>query len=550
MKWMLSDGNILLKQEPHNLKDVEFIKQYKPYKINDRGDYKIPLTKKSLTDFINHYQIDIINNPLLLSTMFHLDLSLNFNLFETQTILNNMLRTYQQQGVNWINYRLQHTKALGLFWAMRTGKTRTTTIATKDYKKIIVLSLSGQEKNWVDTYNYTTNRQCINLHKRTPRERDVIYNNYNQSSSAILVGSINTITNDILTKKFIPKDIDMLIVDEIHKAKNYKTNLYKGVRELRKICKLCLGLTGTPVSKHINEMLPLFSLLLPDRFNKTYLSQYFFNQEYNEWSGYGVAGDLRKDKEQEWFEFVALYFSQVKKEQALVWAKEPVKEVVKLYMSAKQRKVYEDCLYHFEIKQSENETQQLQEVIAQFTRLKQIGTHPLLVGVDAPSVKEDWLMEYLEVDEPRDGIIIFTTHTSYLKMLYEKLKDKYRVCLITGETKDKTKVANDFQDGKYDIVLANIQAGSKGITLDRADTMIFLDEDWRPDENQQAIERFTPTSEDKVKFRQVIRLEISDEFENGILSMDKYINMVVENKITQTELINNFKEHFKKLFTN
>lgn len=546
MQISFSEGNIILTLYSHVLKDYNFIKQYRPRQLaNNKTQYMMPLTKTSLSNVINYFNLEV--TPNLSKTLLQLDTTIHYNFFNNSISNNPLLRPYQEQGVKWINMRLPTAKSLCLFWAMRTGKTRTTCVATKDYKKIIVLSLAGQEANWESTYIETTKRECINL--RTYKDRSIAYDKFNKSANAILIGSINTITNDININKNIIDFADILVIDEIHKAKNSATKLYKGCKTLRHTkCTYCLGLTGTPVSKEANEILSLFTLLYPKKFSKTYLKEYFFDIHKAWFSEYGVIGDVSPDKKEEWLEFMSLYFSQVKKEQALAWATEPEKQTVYLKMDPAQRKVYEDCLFYNEVKYSDNEVEQLNNMLTQFLRLQQISTHPALLGIGAPSIKEEWLLEYLQLKE-YDGLIIFSTRTSYLKILYEKLiKLKYKVCLITGETKNKTELANEFQQGKYDIVLANIQSGSKGITLDRADTMIFLDEDWKPDENIQAIERFTPTSPDKVKFRKVYRLQIQDTFELNnkiIYSMDKYINDVVNNKISQTQLINNFKEIFK-----
>lgn len=546
MRYFISDGNITLEPDTTNYLDMTYINQVKPYKYN-KTQYKLPITKSAIIKLRDTFNLQSqqLNNILV-----SLDTAMMFNKIELSKSSVDYLRPYQEQGVKWIEFRLKTAKALGLFWAMRTGKTRTTAIATRDYNKIIVLTLSGQEANWVSTYNEFTDKTIINLHKKTPSNRDLAYYLFNTTDNVVLVASMTTITNDILSGKFECRDYDMLVVDEIHKARNTKTQLHKGIKELRKHASYCLGLTGTPVSKNLNEMLPLFSLLWPNRFNKTYLSNYFFNQEYNAFSSYGTAGELKPEKMTEWFEFMALYFNQVTKEQALPWAKEPLKQTIRLMMNGEQEKLYERCLTKFELPLGNGKVKQIQEVIAQMSYLQQLSTNPQLINENYKSgVKQEWLLEFLE-NYTGDGVIIFSTHTTYLNMLYKTLSKHYKTCLITGETKNKTDVANAFQNGVYDIVLANIQAGSKGLTLDRADTMIFLDEDWRPDENLQAIERFTATTPDRIKLRQVYRLEIENKFEfNGVMinSIDYYVNQVVNNKISQTELVNRFKEIFMRM---
>lgn len=543
MKFTIDNGSLVLDLDKSIPLDYKYMMEYKPYKMGKH--YKVPLTLTAFHQFLNHFKL---NGFEYLNLIQQLNYLTNFNKTEFEKSNNPNLRAYQYQGVEWAKHRLLSSQACLLLWAMRSGKTRTTTHITMDYKKVVVMTLAGQEANWEQTYKEFDNKPIFNIHNKTPKKRQEIYEAFGKSESGVLIGSMNSLAQDTLSGVF-KSNFDVLVIDEIHKVKNTKTKLNKGTKLLRSMCPNAIGLTGTPVSKHINEMLPLIALLWNHRYSKTYLANYFFNQEYSEWSGYGYTGGLKKEKETEWLEFIGMNCSQVTKEQALPWANKPSYQVLKLKYTSKQRKIYERCLTQFEIAKPDGETIQIQEVIAQFTYLRQISTSPKLLGFEESGVKENWLLEFLENYEG-DGVIVFSTHTSYLKMLYETIKDKYKVCMITGETKDKVLVANDFQRGKYNIILANIQAGSKGITLDRADTMIFLDEDWKPDENQQAVERFTPVSKENQKLRQIIRLEANEEFVYGtevIKTIDKYMNDVVTGKVKQTELINNFKEIFKNL---
>ncbi len=554
MKLMISQGNINLELDSRDPIDFAYIVNEKPYTSSTTHDpikkYRVPLTPISLNKLINHFKIDLNGMQMLKTVLLQLNCAIMFNnLKPDYENRSELLRPYQQQGVDWLKLRLDvnHSKSACLFWAMRTGKTRTACIGTQHYNKIIVLALAGQEKNWIDTYKDCSNRECLNLHKKSLDKRLLIYKEFIDKPTAILVGSMDTIKSDLMKGYFNPTAFDILIIDEIHKAKNTSTQLYKACGVLRKKADKCVGLTGTPVSKKTNEILPLFGLLWPERFSKTYLSNYFFTKIPDSWSQWDLIGDVKAEKKTEWIEFMGLYFSQVTEKQALPWATEPNVEVVKLELTGKQLKTYERVLQHNEFQRTDGEVEQIQEVVAQFTRLRQLSLDPHLINIDANSVKDEWLAEYLAAKD-YEAVIVFSTLTSYLDSLYSKLiKNGYKVGLITGKTKNKTEVANDFQSGKYDIILANIQAGSKGITLDRADAMIFLDEDWRPDENKQAAARFTATTEDRVKLRTIYRLEISNVFNvNGIpiYSMDRYINDVVTGKIKQTELINNFKEIF------
>ena len=145
-----------------------------------------------------------------------------------------------------------------------------------------------------------------------------------------------------------------------------------------------------------------------------------------------------------------------------------------------------------------------------------------------------------------DGLIIFTTNSSYIPRLKEKLEALGKVVgTITGKTKNKVHEQDMFQYGYYDIIICNIQAGSKGITLDRANTIIFLDKDWKPDENKQAEERFISTIPSREKLRKIYSLVLEGQIViKGLVieTIDTYMNQVIDNKVKQSEIVNMFRE--------
>ena len=534
----------------HNNKDVELISPLKPYVYGTTGHkFTVPVTLFSLNEIVT--KLGIPQDEQYYELLWHLETSLLLTQSQFNASHDPDLRPYQYQGVAWLLYTLKEYGAAGLFWDPRVGKTRTTVKATNDFHKVIVMSLAGQEDNWVSNYkDYSEHSVVLSLHKKSKEKRKEIYKQFYEDSRIVIVGSINTISSDaldpIMGYHLRGSRIDVLVLDEIHKIQNKKTRLHKGSELLRKISPNVIGLTGTPVSKNASDVINIMSFLFP-KFNMTFLRTYFFELAPNFYGKGGLATVVKDCKKQEWVELLSLMFSSIKKEDVLTWAKEPEISNIYLEMEGKQLDAYERCLSDmaFEMMHlGELHTKQIQEVIAQMTYLRQISTSLEMSNPELGnhSIKEKWLMEFLENKDNYNGLIVFSWHTSYLKILKNKLEKKgYSVGIINGETKNKTVMQDAFQNGEFDILLGNIQAASKGITLDRADTMVFLDRDWKPDENKQAIERFTATTPDREKLRKVYMLQTSNEF-GDIETMDKYMSDVLENKISQTEIVNKFRE--------
>ena len=171
-------------------------------------------------------------------------------------------------------------------------------------------------------------------------------------------------------------------------------------------------------------------------------------------------------------------------------------------------------------------------VLAQLIRLRQICLEPALLNIEAESAKTEALLEW--IDDNKTAVVIMSMFTSYLKRLYKLLSDAgYKVGMITGEmtNADKMESATRFQNGQIDILLCNIISAGTGFTLDRADTIIFTDKAYNPAENEQAEDRITPTTPDKVHKHTIISFVCQN-------TVDEKINALLERKKSLTDLIN------------
>lgn len=73
--------------------------------------------------------------------------------------------------------------------------------------------------------------------------------------------SMDTAKKSPHRERIYEQDYDMIIIDEAHKLKNNKTQIYEFVQGLKK--KFCLLLTATPIQNDIFELYYLISLLKP-----------------------------------------------------------------------------------------------------------------------------------------------------------------------------------------------------------------------------------------------------------------------------------------------
>lgn len=108
-----------------------------------------------------------------------------------------------------------------------------------------------------------------------------------------------------------------------------------------------------------------------------------------------------------------------------------------------------------------------------------------------PSTKLDAVMELIE-DNPEESFVVFGQSKQVANLLAARLASKnITYALLTGDTKsdDRTKIIDDFQNGKRRVFVGTIAAGGTGITLTRAYTCVFIDHAWSPSANRQAEDR-------------------------------------------------------------
>lgn len=188
-----------------------------------------------------------------------------------------------------------------------------------------------------------------------------------------------------------------------------------------------------------------------------------------------------------------------------------------LEMSPKQARAYKD-IQEKAYTEVESGLMYANGVFAEITRLKQFATcygdqeaYTDSKGEiryrfipELPSAKFDWLVEFLdnlginkstsqEPDEDERKVVVASQFTSILNMFERELNKKGIATLkITGQVSPKQrKAAKDRwqEPGGPRVFLLNTAAGGVSLTLDMADDLVFLDETWIPDEQEQVEDR-------------------------------------------------------------
>lgn len=229
-------------------------------------------------------------------------------------------------------------------------------------------------------------------------------------------------------------------------------------------------------------------------------------------------------------------------------------------MSGKQIKAYTE-IQEQAATQLESGMLYANGVLAELTRLKQFATcygdlvlgNPDIPDSDYrfipqfPSAKFDWLIEFLndlginknstmELEEDGDEevrkVVIASQFTSIIDLYDEEFGRRgIETLKITGKIKQADrKAAKDRwqEEGGPRVFLLNTQAGGVSLTLDAADDLVFLDETWIPDEQEQV--------EDRI--HRVSRMhQVTIHYLRSLESIEENIALVTSSRERTTKLL-------------
>ena len=207
-------------------------------------------------------------------------------------------------------------------------------------------------------------------------------------------------------------------------------------------------------------------------------------------------------------------------------------------MNDKHRKFYDDIVAGVkdEVDKVEITTSSL---LAMVTRLRQATACPsILTTSSIESSKIDRAVDLVEeILNGGEKVVIFSTFKETVRELENKL-NKYNPVIATGDTPDEeiSKNIDLFQeDNEYKIFLGTWQKAGTGITLTKANYMIFLDTPWTAGVFEQACDRiYRIGTKDPVFIYNLICKDTIDERVADILDTKKAISdYMIDDKLSE-----------------
>lgn len=442
-------------------------------------------------------------------------------------VYDKQLRAYQNLDTHYLKTR----GSCLVLNEPRTGKTPTmiTVMNALNTRRNIVICPSSLVFNWAKEFGEWYPDCGVFPVSGTKKQRDKIYEQYDRNG---LYPSVLIISKDTwkISKELHDYNFDVAIVDEAHFLRNWKSAQSQAIFALQ--AKVKYALTGTPTVKHGSDVYGLLHFINPDAFP----SYWQFADRYWHIDDNGWGKELAEEKAgrtEELKALMAVNSVQRKRKDVMKWLPAQTRQTIPVLMGKKQTSYYDKMFDTFEVYDSELEHGvDTMNVLSQLTRLRQLCLDPRLLGFKEVGAKTEALLEFAEeMSEPFVVMTMFSSYFDLVKEDLEKLGKRVRVIDGSVTKANRTKIVEQFQQGKIDILLANIIAAGTGLTLDRSDTIVFMDKSYSPADNEQAEDRIVPTTKERYHPINIISFVCEG-------TVDARINAILERKEDLTKIIN------------
>jgi superfamily II DNA or RNA helicase len=433
------------------------------------------------------------------------------------------LRPYQRDGVAW----LQHLRANGaggvLADDMGLGKTVQTIahiLLEHEHGRLdrpaMIVTLTSLVGNW--------QRE---LEKFAPGLRVVVYHGPDRherlgelSAHDVVITTYPVVARD--RDALIAQPLHLLVLDEAHAIKNADAQAAESVRRLDARHRVCLS--GTPIENHLGELWSLFEFLMPGMLGARDEFHTQFRTPIEE-RGDRVRLDVLRDR-------VKPYILRRTKDAVAPELPAKTNLVRAIELEGAQRELYEsirvaahaDVRAHIKTRGLSGSTIAILDALL---KLRQVCCDPRLVGVEAArdvggSAKLDVLLELVTTSlAEKRRILIFSQFARMLGLVSEGLLARgIGHVSLTGQTPDRQKPIDAFQNGRADVFLISLKAGGAGLNLVGADTVIHYDPWWNPAAQAQATDRAHRIGQTKPVF--VHELIVAGSVEERMLGLQKH----------------------------
>ena len=409
--------------------------------------------------------------------------------------LEEILRGYQKEGVDWLFRRASGEGAALLADDMGLGKTLQTLAFLKLWREkgtALVVCPATLLGNWHDeAAKFVPDLKVLVMHGSKRKNYFEV-----MDSADIIITSYSLLDRDI--KQYQELAFGAIVLDEASAIRNPDTLAAKAARKVNAAARIAIS--GTPVENSVRDLWSIYQFLLPG-----YLGgREDFRQRYEIPSAAEVQDQSTRAAMQRLRWRTEPFM--LRRTKSLVAKDLPTKleSIIWCEPSSVQKESYQAILRQgaekvdLLRKQSGKDSARMQ-MLTVLLRLRQTCCDLRLLddqlsdrSITETSAKLVRLMELLaEAQRGDHRVLVFSQFTSMLALIRTELeREELDYCYLDGATRDRSAVVDRFQkpDGPP-VFLISLKAGGYGLTLTAADTVVLFDPWWNPAVEAQAADR-------------------------------------------------------------
>jgi superfamily II DNA or RNA helicase len=406
--------------------------------------------------------------------------------------LHAELRPYQLEGVSWLQFLREQGLAGVLADDMGLGKTLQTLahlLIEKEAGRLVhpaliiaPVSLLG---NWQrEAAKFTPGLRVLLLHGAARHEaaQDI-------AQADIVLSPYSLLPRD--KERWMAQKWSVVVLDEAQNIKNAHTDAAQVAYDLPAGQRLCLS--GTPMENHLGELWSLFHFLMPGFLGSARRFKELYRTPIEKHGDGELLAALSRR--------VTPFILRRTKKEVLKDLPDKIETLSMVSLEGKQADLYETIRLATEKSVREALSNQglarsQIQVLDALLKLRQVCCDPRLVPTEAArkvkqSAKLELLMEILpEMLAEGRKVLLFSQFTSMLELIEEELaKRKIQWVKLTGQSKKRDDIIDQFTSGQVPLFLISLKAGGVGLNLPQADTVIHYDPWWNPAVENQATDR-------------------------------------------------------------
>ncbi len=390
--------------------------------------------------------------------------------------------------------------------------------------------------NWVDEIEKFTGFNYVKLHG-SPKVREEQMGQFIMMEGCkILIVNYEQIKPHLAQINSI--GFDCVIADEAHKLKNpqsQRTKAFQNVRSDRSFM-----LTGSPLLNNVHELWVILDRIQP----KQWGTYWGFCQKYCVYGGFGGKQIIGVKNEPHLVN--ALQHVMIRRLKSEVLDLPEVQIIPRIVdLTPLQRKLYDQAISDLVIETSATEKMELENPATKFLRLKQIcgTTAALLESGEDSSAKLDLAIEDAEeICGKGNKLVVFTqfrsVHAAYVKR-FQAAMPSVPLFELHGDVKQELRQGIVKEWGATSgpaVIVCMLQVASIGLNMTAARYCQFIDKDFVPALNQQAIDRLNRIGASTTQAVQVLEYRARGTVETRVESILKVKKNIFETVVEQKDM--------------